>query len=98
MDQFGIFRLGLFARFRFGFLSPIGKNLLPEFADLFDGPGFGLVSGAALGKSLIDHIRDQVQSPTQVRAVGEAFIKALMVFTLIVMGQFIIHELFKYTE
>lgn len=54
IDQFGIFGLGVLARFGFGFLGPIAQNFLTELSNLFDGSCFGFVSRASLSDGLID--------------------------------------------
>jgi len=63
----------------FGFLSPIGEQLISQLADLLNGAGFSFMRGAAFGHRLIDHIGDAQQALAQARTVGETLVETLLV-------------------
>ena len=83
MDELRIFCLRLTASVRLRFFGPIRQYLLAQFANLFEGSGFGFMSRASLGNRLSNRVCDQQQASPQLRTSCETFIQTRFVFTLI---------------
>ena len=83
MEELRIFCRRLRASVRLRIFGPIRQYLLAQFANLFDGSGFGFMSRASFGNGLINGVCDQQQASPQLRTSCETFIQTRFVCALI---------------
>ncbi len=77
---------------RVGFQRPLSHHFLPELAEIFNDPGFGLIGTAAFLDRLIQQVSQPVESFQHVRSLRQAFFQTSSFLSR--HRQFIIHEPF----
>jgi hypothetical protein len=72
-----------------GFFGPLGQHFVPQLAELFDGPRFGLMGCAPFGHRLIDEVGQAQQALPQARVMSKTLVETRLF--LIGIRQFNIH-------